>query len=76
MKLRLTACLLSCLGSVQPAAYAEDVSVCTDLGRFDIELFEEEAPKHVANFLDYVNQGLVILFNLNIYFMLEVLNFR
>jgi len=57
VKLRLTACLLSCLGSIQSAAYAKDVSVCTDLGRFDIELFEEEAPKHVANFLDYVNQG-------------------
>lgn len=57
MKLRLTACLLSCLGSVQSATYAKDVSVCTDLGRFDIELFEEEAPKHVTNFLGYVNQG-------------------
>ncbi len=36
-------------------ARATDVAVCTDEGRFVIELADSEAPKHVANFLAYVD---------------------
>lgn len=38
-------------------AWSTEVSVCTDLGPFTIELFDEQAPQHVANFLGYVEQG-------------------
>jgi cyclophilin family peptidyl-prolyl cis-trans isomerase len=37
------------------AANATDVAVCTDRGRFVIELADERAPKHVENFLAYVD---------------------
>lgn len=40
-----------------PGANAVEVQVCTDRGPFKIELFEEEAPLHTANFLAYVKQG-------------------
>ena len=33
------------------------VKLDTDLGEIEIELFEEKAPKTVANFLEYVNSG-------------------
>ncbi len=36
---------------------ATAVAVCTDLGNFTIELFDERSPAHVANFLEYVDQG-------------------
>ena len=39
------------------SAAATDVAVCTDLGNFTIELFDERSPAHVANFLDYVDRG-------------------
>jgi cyclophilin family peptidyl-prolyl cis-trans isomerase/cell fate (sporulation/competence/biofilm development) regulator YlbF (YheA/YmcA/DUF963 family) len=39
------------------SADATDVAVCTDLGNFTIELFDESSPAHVANFLDYVDRG-------------------
>ena len=38
-------------------ANATDVAVCTDLGNFTIELFDEQSPAHAANFLDYVDRG-------------------
>jgi peptidyl-prolyl cis-trans isomerase A (cyclophilin A)/peptidyl-prolyl cis-trans isomerase B (cyclophilin B) len=38
-------------------AWSTEVSVCTDLGPITIELFDEQAPQHVANFLGYVEQG-------------------
>lgn len=38
-------------------AGATDVVVCTDSGRVVIELFDEDAPAHVANFLDYTDRG-------------------
>ena len=36
---------------------ATNVAVCTDVGRVVIELFDEDAPQHVANFLDYTDRG-------------------
>ncbi len=39
------------------SASATDVAVCTDLGNFTIELFDEQSPAHAANFLDYVDRG-------------------
>jgi cyclophilin family peptidyl-prolyl cis-trans isomerase len=44
------------LGVAAPAD-ATDVAVCTDLGNFTIELFDEESPAHAANFLAYVDRG-------------------
>jgi len=38
-------------------AWSTEVSVCTDLGPFTIELLDEQAPQHAANFLSYVEQG-------------------
>ena len=42
---------------VTHAAQATDVAVCTDRGRFVIELADSEAPKHVENFLRYVDMA-------------------
>ncbi|MCY3732273.1 MAG: peptidylprolyl isomerase [Rhodospirillaceae bacterium] len=39
------------------AANATNVTLCTDLGRVVIELFDDDAPQHVANFLDYTDRG-------------------
>ena len=44
------------LGWVAPAA-ATDVVLCTDAGRVVIELFDDDAPAHVANFLEYTDRG-------------------
>ncbi len=44
------------LGAIAPAA-ATDVVICTDAGRVVIELFDDDAPAHVANFLDYADRG-------------------
>jgi cyclophilin family peptidyl-prolyl cis-trans isomerase len=38
-------------------ASATEVAVCTDQGRFVIELADREAPKHVENFLRYVDMA-------------------
>ena len=48
--------LLLCLG-LPAAALATTVRVDTPLGSFDVELFDEEAPKTVENFLNYVRDG-------------------
>ena len=34
-----------------------EVEIETDVGRFKIELFPEDAPETVENFLNYVNSG-------------------
>jgi len=47
---------LATLGCAGPAS-ATDVAVCTDLGNFTIELFDEQSPAHAANFLEYVDRG-------------------
>ena len=47
------AAALVCAGVAQ----ATDVAVCTDEGRFVIELADAKAPKHVENFLRYVDMG-------------------
>lgn len=44
------------LGLASSAA-ATEVSVCTDQGAMTFEMLEDEAPLHVANFLEYVDQG-------------------
>jgi cyclophilin family peptidyl-prolyl cis-trans isomerase len=41
--------------AVSGVATATDVAVCTDQGRFVIELADHDAPKHVENFLRYVD---------------------
>jgi peptidyl-prolyl cis-trans isomerase A (cyclophilin A) len=52
----MSAALLSLLagGTVE----ATEVAVCTDRGRAVLELADEQAPLHVANFLRYVDVGL------------------
>lgn len=47
---------LAAVTSLKPALGTE-VAVCTDLGQVTLELLDEQAPQHVANFLEYVNQG-------------------
>jgi cyclophilin family peptidyl-prolyl cis-trans isomerase len=42
------------------SASATDVTVCTDLGNFSIELLDQQSPAHAANFLDYVDRGYYI----------------
>jgi cyclophilin family peptidyl-prolyl cis-trans isomerase len=51
----LFACILTL--TLVPAARATDVVMCTDLGPVTIQLFDEQAPLHVANFLDYMDRG-------------------
>jgi len=53
---RLTVVFLVALHWVSPAK-ATNVTMCTDVGRVIIELFDEDAPQHVANFLDYTERG-------------------
>ena len=50
--LAAVAALLGCA-----SAHATEVAVCTDHGRFVIDLADREAPKHVENFLRYVDMG-------------------
>jgi peptidyl-prolyl cis-trans isomerase A (cyclophilin A) len=38
-------------------AHATEVAMCTDRGRVTIELFDEQAPEHVSNFLRYADAG-------------------
>jgi len=38
-------------------ATATNVTMCTDVGRVVIELFDEDAPQHAANFLEYTDRG-------------------
>ena len=47
-------CLTLCWAA---PAVATDVVICTDAGRVVIELFDDDAPAHVANFLDYTDRG-------------------
>src|SRR5262245_53215699 len=39
------------------AAFATDVAMCTDQGRVVIELADAQSPKHVQNFLAYVDRA-------------------
>jgi peptidyl-prolyl cis-trans isomerase A (cyclophilin A) len=56
--LRLSALsLLTAASAFIGTAHATDVSVCTDAGNFTIELYDEQAPAHAANFLRYVDRG-------------------
>jgi cyclophilin family peptidyl-prolyl cis-trans isomerase len=48
--------ILSILGATT-AISATEVSVCTDRGPLTIELFDQQAPLHSANFLRYVEHG-------------------
>ena len=50
---------LSALGALCGAAalHATEVAMCTDNGRAVLELADEAAPQHVANFLRYVDMG-------------------
>jgi cyclophilin family peptidyl-prolyl cis-trans isomerase len=50
---------LAALGAVCGAGMLEatEVAVCTDNGRAVLELADEAAPQHVANFLRYVDMG-------------------
>ncbi len=44
------------LSWIGPAG-ATGVAVCTDAGRVVIELFDDDAPRHVTNFLGYTDRG-------------------
>lgn len=53
-----TTLAIACLAlGAAGTARATDVAVCTDVGTFTIELFDEQAPLHAANFLEYVDRG-------------------
>ncbi len=54
-KIAVGAVLLALVWS--SGARATDVAVCTDAGRFVIELADEQAPLQVQNFLRYVDMG-------------------
>jgi peptidyl-prolyl cis-trans isomerase B (cyclophilin B) len=56
MNIRQTALALV-LFLCHAAAPATEVAVCTDNGRFTLELFDERAPNHVESFLGYVDVG-------------------
>lgn len=43
--------------AAQVRAQGIEVAVCTDLGSLTVELDDELAPLHAANFLEYVDQG-------------------
>lgn len=54
----ILASLLLCLGSLSLAANNNpEVVIQTSLGNITIELYPEKAPKTVANFLQYVDDG-------------------
>jgi cyclophilin family peptidyl-prolyl cis-trans isomerase len=46
-----------CLVAAAPASANPIVRFTTNLGTFDVELFESQVPTTVANFLSYVNAG-------------------
>ena len=48
---------LLCLTAAGPASANPVVRFTTNLGTFDVELFETQVPTTVANFLSYVNAG-------------------
>lgn len=52
---RTTALLTGLL--VTDACPAVEIAACTEHGAFKIELYADEAPRHTANFLDYVDRG-------------------
>ena len=56
MLVRIFIVLSLALSWAAPAG-ATDVALCTDAGRVVIELFDDDAPQHVANFLDYADRG-------------------
>ncbi len=49
--------LLLLLLLVQTAAWATTVRLETNLGPIDIELYDQQTPNHVTNFLNYVSDG-------------------
>jgi cyclophilin family peptidyl-prolyl cis-trans isomerase len=51
----LPAVVLACVAA--GAAHATDVAVCTDQGNFVMELADTQSPRHVENFLAYVDIG-------------------
>ncbi len=57
MMLRRFTFLMLCLGSAFSYAANPRVSLNTNQGAIEIELYPEKAPKSVANFLDYVRAG-------------------
>ncbi len=48
---------VSLTASLAGPAHATDIVLCTDEGRLIVELFDEQAPRHVENFLNYMDQG-------------------
>jgi cyclophilin family peptidyl-prolyl cis-trans isomerase len=57
MKANFTVCAALAAACPSVAAFATDVAVCTDQGRFVIELADAQTPKHVENFLRYVDMS-------------------
>jgi peptidyl-prolyl cis-trans isomerase A (cyclophilin A) len=54
--LRLCLCGALIAAFARSAAAAE-VRICTNLGAIDVELDDQNAPRHTRNFLDYANSG-------------------
>lgn len=54
-RVRILAALVAACGAM--SVEATEVAMCTDGGRVVIELADQEAPQHVANFLRYVDMG-------------------
>jgi peptidyl-prolyl cis-trans isomerase B (cyclophilin B) len=53
----LSLSLLMSLAAVSVPSRATEIVMCTDFGPMTIELFDEDAPGHVANFLRYIDEG-------------------
>jgi len=56
-RLTSTLAIVTLAVGLTDTATATDVMVCTDVGSFTIELFDNDAPLHAANFLQYVDRG-------------------
>ena len=60
MNYRLRALARSSLVLSTRCMQATEVAVCTDRGRAVLELADDAAPQHVANFLSYVDMGYLL----------------
>ena len=57
MKSAFTLQIAAAAIAISSAAFGTEVAVCTDNGRFVIELADAQSPKHVENFLRYVDMS-------------------
>ena len=57
MKSAVTLQIAAAAIAIASTAFGTEVAVCTDTGRFVIELADAQSPKHVENFLRYVDMS-------------------